>query len=1766
MRKIFKKMLLLVVAVGISISLWSCTSHKESKIIFNSNEGSPIAESNQAVAEEPVPTKDGYTFAGWFKTSDFKDERVTFPLDLEKEDVTLYAKWEAVVYTITYHLNGGTNASANPSSYTILDEVALSDPTNGDKIFKGWFSDSAFKTGVTAIKKGSKGNLDLYAKWEDPAVVAPANYTITYHLDGGTNHEDNPSSYKEATTVVLKDATKKGYTFVGWFSDSSYKNKVTGVTKDDKANLDFYAKFEIITYTITYHLDGGTNRVENPESFTILDEVTFLKPTKDHMVFKGWYTDSEFNNSITEIKAGTTGNLDLYVKWEMVDFVIHYELDGGENSQSNPAGYTTGNTISLHPATKKGYTFVGWYTDASFEHAITEISSDSKEDKTLFAKFILEEYDITYHLNGGTNGDNPSTYTVKDAVVLVDANKLGYTFAGWYLDEALQTAATGISLGSTGEKHFYAKFANTYDLMYGTWSKDNYDVFLEVSSSKLIYKGVEYSYTMNDFTSAKITVGNDLVSFSYNPENETITFVREYYRTEDDLDRVSETSTLTRITLPDTKDIAGTYYTGDSRTVKNLVIDAYGHLTRFDGSDTYQGTATYENNIVTLAYKTTNQGDTITYTGTLENGVMILTKDEVTKVYVKGSIPKSYLSDNSISVYQFDTLCVVEVNGNDYVAEVEGEFVVDSLITLAYNQSTVKFKVTKLPTDFSWGLLEAGKEHAGSYKIQGTEDVLVLDGFGPTNGLPGDALLNNEPVQYAMVGYMKNMLVIHTDHVEKFYQIQDRTLIEVTEKDGMEGKYASGTSYFEVSGLGYYKRSGASYYDTYVYDEENKTIKLNSTTYTIYHKGNVLSTGTSHYVKEGYQVEEKSFTDYLDKPYMNATLNTKFRISYTDNMYSIKVLEQFTLNGNEVPADTVLEAVYVFDRLVATIENVEVEFILTDLLSLVVGTDSYELEEAPVSAVSEYVGTYVNGNYFVRLFLNPDDETKLKVTYAYYTNAASTSNTFDVDVEEKTFSFNNQIFTFTNDNQTKYLTGASTNAYDYKSKDFELLTKTVELKKKDAAAITMNAGSFPPSLSSIMGMYVDDVLDTRFSLSWTNSMTSDQRNTPGTYSLEAYSWAYGVKYTVMVDITVLDAYSLTGSAKEIVAVEDFSKADIIALNMFKASHNGTTEPITEDMITLPVGFDSNIPGEYMITCTYHDQELSYKLTIKPNPYLYVYGSFKSSDIFLLLTVNETKTGGTVIYDDTKFSSTYPTGDYTGTFTVANNRIKISLNKYDYEYDMTVENGNVLELKYYSSTYYSNPTYPNPAYYLKSKNFSLVSYDNTSFEGKGTNDTPVEVKAGAYSSASSFTGSTYFKLTDNGSNVSISNVSVKTTLTAEELKTVDEVYAIVANVYYCGILFEATTYIKIINNPEVNYPTTTYLLANQRTNAEMINEILASNMFTAKLNGTPVPVTADMIQLPSNFDSTLNGSYTITCTYSGVSRSGTLYLVTNPVGTYYYASGDKTKQPYLAMGDTFTVAYDEATNKYTVTSGSSSIQTDLKYFSNTSNSNGVTLNSKYVYLNSYYENDVLMMRARYSSDEIIYTTDSNGGDDPIEEFDIVGTWSGNPNSYNSQKMPTSLTITKNSNGTYKVVLGDKTSWTSLTLEQLKEGYDLDTNYTYGIKLNSDNTITANYTQGWDEYSCTYTKEVVEETDPYVGTWVRTEYSKYKSYFVEKIIITKNSDGTYTVALNQTYSGFTVKQLTGNRYTISETDIYITISGDGLNLTDDDNNYAEYKKQS
>jgi len=401
------------------------------------------------------PTRSGYDFKGWYSDSAFAT-KVTGITTGSIGSVTFCAKWIPIVYPVTYILNGGTNAAANPASYTIENNVSFADVTRANFTFAGWYTDINLTSKISGISPGSTGNLTLYAKW------VPVDFSISYTLNGGINYYSNPASYNiETASFLFGDPTRSGYDFKGWYADSGFATKVAGITIGSKGNVTFYAKWTPTVYSIAYSLNGGVNAAANPSVYTIENNVIFNDATRTDYIFKGWYTDSNCTSKVSVISPGSIGNITVYAKWLHVPYPISYVLNGGTNSAANPSSYSEDDpAVNYASPSRTGFDFAGWYSDIGFSSKVTGISAGSNGNVTVFAKWTLTSYPINYMLNGGTNnGNNPSSYTIESsAIAFFDPSAAGYVFAGWYSDSSFANKITGIASGSNGIMTAYAKW------------------------------------------------------------------------------------------------------------------------------------------------------------------------------------------------------------------------------------------------------------------------------------------------------------------------------------------------------------------------------------------------------------------------------------------------------------------------------------------------------------------------------------------------------------------------------------------------------------------------------------------------------------------------------------------------------------------------------------------------------------------------------------------------------------------------------------------------------------------------------------------------------------------------------------------------------------------------------------------------------------------------------------------------------------------------------------------------------------------------------------------------------------------------------------------------------------------------------------------------------------------------------------------------------------------------------------------------------------
>ena len=145
-------------------------------------------------------------------------------------------------YKITFKSNGGKGSMSKQSM-----AKGVSTAISKNKFSKKYYTFTGWNTKANGKGKSYKNkakikltkNITLYAQWK------LTKYKITYKLNGGKNAKKNPTAYTYKTsTIKLKNPTRKGYVFKGWYLDKKFKKKVTVINKGSSGNKTLYAKWK----------------------------------------------------------------------------------------------------------------------------------------------------------------------------------------------------------------------------------------------------------------------------------------------------------------------------------------------------------------------------------------------------------------------------------------------------------------------------------------------------------------------------------------------------------------------------------------------------------------------------------------------------------------------------------------------------------------------------------------------------------------------------------------------------------------------------------------------------------------------------------------------------------------------------------------------------------------------------------------------------------------------------------------------------------------------------------------------------------------------------------------------------------------------------------------------------------------------------------------------------------------------------------------------------------------------------------------------------------------------------------------------------------------------------------------------------------------------------------------------------------------------------------------------------------------------------------
>jgi len=299
-----------------------------------------VLDGAYAIEPETSPTKEGYTFAGWFTAEeggtlfDFES-----PITANTE---IHAQWNLYGYeishTVTFNLHGGTG---NFPAQNVLDgEYATepeTNPTKANHTFDGWFTAEEggtqfdFESAITA-------DTEIHARWT--LNEGETTHTVTFNLHGGTgNFPVQNVQDGEFATEPATNPTRANHTFDGWFTAETGGTLFdfdTPITAATILHARWTLNEGVTTHTVTFNLHGGTG---NFPAQNVLDGEyatrPVINPTRANHLFVGWYTAAT-GGILFDFDSPITAATEIHARWAL------HMPGGGNQGGGHHGGAATG--------------------------------------------------------------------------------------------------------------------------------------------------------------------------------------------------------------------------------------------------------------------------------------------------------------------------------------------------------------------------------------------------------------------------------------------------------------------------------------------------------------------------------------------------------------------------------------------------------------------------------------------------------------------------------------------------------------------------------------------------------------------------------------------------------------------------------------------------------------------------------------------------------------------------------------------------------------------------------------------------------------------------------------------------------------------------------------------------------------------------------------------------------------------------------------------------------------------------------------------------------------------------------------------------------------------------------------------------------------------------------------------------------------------------------------------------------------------------------
>ena len=355
------------------------------------------------------PSKEGYTFVGWYKDKACTQEYDPYDT-MVTGDVVVWAKFEINSYNVTFVVDTGLQyvaydlvyntslADAMASAQSKVNEyVALTDAH-----FVNWLTDDGAI--YTASSLVPAKHLTLTAKFYMPI-------TVHYEKHDGTVEEAGPYYVDENDTIYQYTYSRNGYTFDGWYTVSNTKQSFPMVVNENTPeDIYLYARWTANTYTITYYVDSAWT-IANTQTYTMNETQEYggfklwMPAQIPGKVFKGWY----FGRSTSGTYIGEAldnygleegelvyGDIELYGVWEDITYSVKFFVDGVEQT-ARQQQYKNGaylQSLTWSPEVPTGKSFIGWRIKGTQTLVIDDMGNWRNSTFTWEEDLLLEAWFI----------------------------------------------------------------------------------------------------------------------------------------------------------------------------------------------------------------------------------------------------------------------------------------------------------------------------------------------------------------------------------------------------------------------------------------------------------------------------------------------------------------------------------------------------------------------------------------------------------------------------------------------------------------------------------------------------------------------------------------------------------------------------------------------------------------------------------------------------------------------------------------------------------------------------------------------------------------------------------------------------------------------------------------------------------------------------------------------------------------------------------------------------------------------------------------------------------------------------------------------------------------------------------------------------------------------------------------------------------------------------------------------------------------------------